>query len=182
MAKRTDASRTDAGAGTPATASLLTHGIHFTGHHYEHDADATNFGREAAEKLGLDPERVFKTLLASADGELVVAIVPVIRQLDLKALAAAVGAKKAIMADPKVAERKTGYVVGGISPIGQKTSLPTVIDESAQLFDTVFVSGGRRGFDIELAPSDLRLATAASFAAIAKAGREPSEPRSHRTL
>ena len=171
MAKRTDAGRADAGAGTPATARLLKAGIRFTGHHYEHDATATSFGLEAAEKLGLDPEQVFKTLLADVDGELVVAIVPVTGQLDLKALAAALSAKKAVMADPKTAERKTGYVVGGISPIGQKTPLPTVIDESAQLFDTIFVSGGRRGFDIELAPGDLQLATTASFAAIARAGR-----------
>ena len=143
-------------------------GIRFTPHLYAHDPAATNFGLEAAEKLELDPDRVFKTLLADADGQLVVGIVPVTGQLDLKALAAAVGAKKAVMADPKLAERKTGYVVGGISPIGQKTAHPTVIDETAELFDTVFVSGGRRGFDIELTPADLAAVTAGSFAAIGR--------------
>lgn len=159
----------DAGAGTPATVRLVRDGIPFTPHLYPHDPAATNFGLEAAEKLRLDPATVFKTLLADADGILVVGIVPVTGQLDLKALASAVGAKRAVMADPKVAERKTGYVVGGISPIGQKTPLTTVIDESALLFDTVFVSGGRRGFDLELAPADLQRSTSATFAAIARA-------------
>ena len=164
MAKKTN----EHGAGTPATLALTTAGIHFTPHLYQHDAAATNFGLEAAEKLQLDPDRVFKTLLADADGQLVVGIVPVTGTLDLKALAAAVGAKKAVMADPKLAERKTGYVVGGISPIGQKTAHRTVIDESAILFDTVFVSGGRRGFDIELSPDDLAAVTAGSFAPIGR--------------
>ena len=159
----------DAGAGTPATVALTAAGIHFTPHPYAHDAGVVNFGQEAADKLGLDPAQVFKTLLVDADGALVVGVVPVTGQLDLKALAATVGAKKAVMADPTLAERKTGYVVGGISPIGQKTSLTTVIDETAMLFDTVFVSGGRRGFDIELAPADLASVTGAVFAAI---GRE----------
>jgi Cys-tRNA(Pro)/Cys-tRNA(Cys) deacylase len=157
-----------ADAGTPATAQLTRAGIAFTPHRYEHDPAATNYGLEAAEKLGLEPERVFKTLLADVDGRLVVGIVPVTGQLDLKALAASVGARKAIMADPRIAERKTGYVVGGISPIGQKSDLETVIDASAALFDTVFVSGGRRGLDIELAPADLQRATGAVFAAIAR--------------
>ena len=112
---------------------------------------------------------MFKTLLADADGALVVGVVPVAGQLDLKALASAVGAKKAVMADPARAERKTGYVLGGISPVGQKSALTTVIDESALLHDTVFVSGGRRGLDIELAPSDLARAASATFAAIARA-------------
>lgn len=156
------------GAGTPATVALTTAGIAFTPHLYQHDAAVLNFGLEAAEKLQLDPEQVFKTLLADADGHLVVGIVPVTGTLDLKALATAVGAKKAVMADPKLAERKTGYVVGGISPIGQKTALRTVIDETAILFDTVFVSGGRRGFDIELSPHDLAQVTAGSFAPIAR--------------
>lgn len=163
--------RPDAG-GTPATVALTHAGIRFTAHHYPHDTTnggaAAGYGLEAADQLGLDPDRVFKTLLADADGTLVVAIVPVSGQLDLKALAAAVGAKKAVMADPAIAERKTGYVLGGISPIGQKTRLATVLDETAALFDTVFVSGGRRGFDIELSPADLITATAAVVAPVGR--------------
>lgn len=162
------AKKADVGAGTPATVALTRAGVEFVPHLYEHDSAATNFGLEAAEKLGLDPERVFKTLLADADGMLVVGIVPVTGLLDLKALAHAVGAKKAVMADPQLAERKTGYVVGGISPVGQKTRLTTVIDETAELSETVFVSGGRRGFDIELTPADLAMVTNGTFAAIAR--------------
>ena len=156
-------------AGTPATVALAAAGIPFTAHAYEHDPANTNFGLEAASALGLDPEQVFKTLLADVDGALVVGIVPVTGKLDLKALAAAVGGKKAEMADPKLAERRTGYVVGGISPIGQKIAHPTVLDETAELFDTVFVSGGRRGLDLELAPADLVRVTGATIAAIARA-------------
>lgn len=156
-------------AGTPATVALAAAGIPFTTHAYEHDPANTNFGLEAASALGLDPEQVFKTLLADVDGALVVGIVPVTGKLDLKALAAAVGGKKAEMADPKLAERRTGYVVGGISPIGQKIAHPTVLDETAELFDTVFVSGGRRGLDLELAPADLVRVTGATIAAIARA-------------
>ena len=154
--------------GTPATVALTAAGIAFTPHAYEHDAAITNFGLEAASALNLDPEQVFKTLLADVDGALVVAIVPVTGKLDLKALASAVGGKKAEMADPIVAQRKTGYVVGGISPIGQKTRHPTVLDETAELFDTIFVSGGKRGFDIELAPGDLLAVTGGTTAAIAR--------------
>lgn len=154
--------------GTPATVALTAAGIAFTPHAYEHDAANTNFGLEAASALGLDAERVFKTLLADVDGTLTVAIVPVTGKLDLKALAAAVGGKKAEMADAKIAERKTGYVVGGISPIGQKTRHRTVLDETAELFDTIYVSGGRRGFDIELAPADLLAITGGIVAAIAR--------------
>jgi len=154
--------------GTPATVALTAAGIPFAPHAYEHDAANTNFGLEAASALGLDPERVFKTLLADVDGALTVAIVPVTGKLDLKALAAAVGGKKAEMADPRLAERKTGYVVGGISPIGQKNRHATVLDETAELFDTVFVSGGRRGFDTELAPGDLLSATGGFTAPIAR--------------
>lgn len=165
MAKRADASS----AGTPATLALIRAGVAFTPHAYEHDPRAVAYGLEAAEKLGLDPDRVFKTLLADVDGALAVGIVPVAMQLDLKALAAALGGKRAEMADPKVAERKTGYVVGGISPIGQKTALPTVLDESAILCDTVYVSGGRRGLDLELAPDDLVAVTGARYAPIARA-------------
>jgi Cys-tRNA(Pro)/Cys-tRNA(Cys) deacylase len=155
-------------AGTPATAALAALGVGFTPHSYEHLPGAVGYGLEAAEALDVDPNRVFKTLLADADGTLVVAIVPVTGQLDLKALAAAVGAKRAGMADPALAERKTGYVVGGISPIGQKTRLRTVLDESASAFPTVFVSGGRRGFDIELDPAHLVAVTDGKLAAISR--------------
>ena len=155
--------------GTPATVALVHAGIPFTPHAYAHEAGSTSFGLEAAGKLGVDAGRVFKTLLTDVDGRLVVGVVPVTGQLDLKALAVAVGAKRAVMADPSLAERKTGYVVGGISPIGQKSRLTTVVDESALGFDTVFVSGGRRGFDIELTPADLARAASAVFAAIARA-------------
>jgi Cys-tRNA(Pro)/Cys-tRNA(Cys) deacylase len=157
-----------AGPATPATVALSASGIPFTAHTYVHDPAASHYGLEAATALQLDPDRVFKTLLAEADGRLVVGIVPVTGMLDLKSLAAAVGAKKAAMADPALAERKTGYVVGGISPIGQKTLLPTVLDETATLFGTIFVSGGRRGFDIELAPDDLLRITAGLVADIAR--------------
>ena len=163
MAKRTDAS-----AGTPATVALTRAGIRFTAHAYEHDPRAAAYGLEAAEKLGIEPARVFKTLLATVDGALAVAIVPVADQLDLKSLAAALGGKRAEMADPAVAERKTGYVVGGISPIGQKTTLPTVLDDTAILCETVFVSGGRRGLDLELAPDDLLAVTGGRYAPIAR--------------
>jgi len=155
-------------AGTPATVTLTAAGIHFVERAYDHDPANRNFGEEAASVLGLDAQQVFKTLMVEVDGQLTVAIVPVTGKLDLGALAAAVHGKRAVMADPAVAERKTGYLVGGISPIGQKTALPTVLDETAELFDTVFVSGGRRGFDIELAPSDLIAITAATVAAIAR--------------
>ncbi|NYF11213.1 Cys-tRNA(Pro)/Cys-tRNA(Cys) deacylase [Leifsonia sp. AK011] len=155
-------------AGTPATVALTAAGIPFTAHAYEHDPANTNFGLEAAAALELDPEQVFKTLLADVDGKLVVGIVPVTGKLDLKALAAAVGGKRAEMADPKLAERRTGYVVGGISPIGQKTVHPTVLDETAELYDTIFVSGGSRGLDLELAPADLVRITDATIAPIAK--------------
>jgi Cys-tRNA(Pro)/Cys-tRNA(Cys) deacylase len=155
-------------AGTPATVALTAMGIEFAVHPYEHDPSAPSYGLEAAEALGVEPERVFKTLLADTDVGIVVGVVPVTGMLDLKALAAAVGAKRASMADPAVAERRTGYVVGGISPIGQKTAHVTVVDETAQLFDTVFVSGGKRGLDIELSPADLLGATDAAFAPIAK--------------
>lgn len=155
-------------AGTPATVALNAAGIPFTPHVYEHDPANRNFGEEAATALGLDPEQVFKTLMVDVDGQLAVAVVPVTGKLDLGALAAAVHGKRATMADPAVAERRTGYLVGGISPIGQKTPLTTVVDETVELFDTIFVSGGRRGFDIELAPSDLVAITSATVAAIAR--------------
>ena len=141
--------------GTPATVALERAGVAFTQHAYEHDPAATSYGMEAAEVLGLDPATVFKTLLAEVDGRLVVAIVPVTGQLDLKALAASVGGKRAAMADPAVAERSTGYVVGGISPIGQRKRLTTVLDATALDQPTVYVSGGKRGLDLGLDPRDL---------------------------
>lgn len=156
-------------AGTPATVALTRAGIPFTVHAYDHDPTATSYGLEAAEALRLDPATVFKTLLADVDGRLVVGIVPVAGQLDLKALAAAVGGKKASLADPAVAERVTGYVVGGISPIGQKRPLETVLDVSAHDHGQVYVSGGRRGLDVGLAPGDLERVTGATSAAIARA-------------
>ena len=141
--------------GTPATVALTEAGIPHTVHAYPHDPRSTSYGLEAAEALGLDPARVHKTLMASVDGRLTVAIVPVAGQLDLKALARAVGGSKAVMADPAVAQRVTGYVVGGISPIGQRRAHPTVLDERALDWPTIFVSGGKRGLDLELAPADL---------------------------
>ncbi len=155
-------------SGTPATVALRAAGIAFAEHEYVHDPTAPSYGLAAAAALGVEPDRVFKTLLAEVDGRVVVGVVPVTAQLDLKALATAAGGKRAAMADPALAQRRTGYVVGGISPIGQKTPTPTVLDETAELWDTVFVSGGRRGFDLELAPADLVVATAATIAAIAR--------------
>ncbi|MCD2442409.1 Cys-tRNA(Pro) deacylase [Agromyces sp. SYSU K20354] len=168
MTKRSDAASATSAA-TPATLALTRAGIPFTARSYDHDPRAAAYGLEAAEKLGVEPDRVFKTLLASIDGELAVGIVPVALQLDLKALANALGGKRAEMADPKVAERKTGYIVGGISPIGQKTALPTVLDESAILSETILVSGGRRGLDLELSPDDLIAVTSGRYAPIARA-------------
>ncbi|MFP5290747.1 MAG: Cys-tRNA(Pro) deacylase [Actinomycetes bacterium] len=160
--------RSQGGPGTPATVALTAAGIPFTPRAYAHDASVTAYGLEAAAALGVEPERVFKTLLAEADGRLVVGVVPVSSLLDLKALAGVVGAKRAAMAAPELAERKTGYVVGGISPIGQKTALATVVDETALLWETVLVSGGRRGFDLELAPEDLLRATGGVLGDIAR--------------
>ena len=139
---------------TPAVVALDAAGIAYTIHEYERGEDLRDFGREAAVALGLDHDQVFKTLVVVADEELVVAIVPVSCQLSMKRVAAAVGAKKAVMCEPARAERSSGYIVGGISPIGQRRPLRTVVDESAELFDVVYVSGGRRGMDIGLAPSD----------------------------
>lgn len=138
-------------------------------HHYDHDAgNAVGYGLEAAQVLGLPAEQVYKTLMTSVDGVLTVAVVPVSGRLDLKALASAVGGKKATMADPAAAERATGYVLGGISPLGQRAPHPTVVDETVELFDEVYVSGGRRGLDIGLAPADLVALTAAVLADIAR--------------
>ena len=162
------AKRTRGDGGTPATVALTAAGIAFTARPYAHDPAAASYGLEAADALGVDPARVFKTLLVDAEKGLAVGIVPVDRQLDLKALATALGVKRVQMADPDDAERATGYVVGGISPIGQKRSLPTVVDSSASEQDTVYVSGGRRGLDIGLTPADLIKITTASTASIAR--------------
>jgi Cys-tRNA(Pro)/Cys-tRNA(Cys) deacylase len=138
-------------------------------HSYEHDPKAASYGLEAAEKLGLNPQQVFKTLLASTEkGELLVAVVPVVGTLDLKALAHAAGAKKAEMADPAAAQRSTGYLLGGISPLGQKKRLRTFIDQSAEAFATIYVSAGRRGLEVELAPAVLAEQTKAIFAPVGR--------------
>lgn len=156
-----------ASSGTPATAALAAAGVPFTLHPYIHDPAAESYGLEAAEVLGVDPARVFKTLMVDVEGKLAVGIVPVSGTLDLKAIAAALGSKKASMADPKAAERRTGYVLGGISPLGQRQSSPTVLDESALAHPTILVSGGRRGLDIELSPEDLVRLSDARVAPIA---------------
>lgn len=140
---------------TPAVRALDAAGISYTIHEYDRGDDVHDFGREAAQALGLSVDEVFKTLVVDADGELVVAVVPVGCQLSMKRIAAAVGAKRALMCEPSRAERSSGYVVGGISPVGQRRALRTVVDETVELFDTVYVSGGRRGMDIGLAPADL---------------------------
>lgn len=155
-------------SGTPATVALAAAGVPFTQHAYEHDPGAGSFGLEAAEVLGLPPEQVFKTLVVDSGSGLAVAVVPVAGQLDLKALASALGVKRVTMADPAAAQRSSGYVVGGISPIGQKRPLPTVLDESAELFDVVYVSGGRRGLDLGLSPTDLLRVTGAVVADIGR--------------
>jgi Cys-tRNA(Pro)/Cys-tRNA(Cys) deacylase len=140
---------------TPAINELDAAGIAYTLHEYERGEELHHFGIEAAAKLGLDPDQVFKTLLVTADGDQAVAIVPVSTKVGLKQVARALGAKRAEMCDPTVAERITGYVRGGISPFGQKKRLRTVVDEMATAFDTVYVSGGRRGLDIGISPGDL---------------------------
>jgi Cys-tRNA(Pro)/Cys-tRNA(Cys) deacylase len=155
-----------AGRGTTATVALERAGIAFTVHEYAHDPRAASYGREASEALGVSADRVFKTLIASVDGDLVAGVVPAAGQLDLKALAAAAGGKRAVMAEVAAAERATGYVAGGISPVGQRKRLPVVLDASALAFGTVFCSGGRRGLEIELAPGDLVRAARATVASI----------------
>lgn len=155
--------------GTPATVALTRAGIGFTLHEYPHDPRAASYGLEAAEALGLDPARVFKTLVASVDGRLAVAVVPVSGQLDLKALARALGGSRAAMAEQAAAERATGYVAGGISPVGQKRAHPTVVDSTALDHPSVFVSAGRRGLDLEIAPADLVAVTGAT---VDRVGRE----------
>lgn len=155
---------------TPATKFLDKAGTVYTLHRYEHDAQAESYGSEAADKLGLDPGQVFKTLLARTESdELLVAVVPVSGQLDLKLLARAAKVKKTGMADPAAAQRSTGYLLGGISPLGQKKALRTFIDASAQRWPQIYISAGRRGLEIALAPADLARHTRASFADIGKA-------------
>ena len=156
---------------TPATKALERAKLPVRTHAYVHDPTHESYGLEAAQALGLDPATVFKTLVADVDGTLTVAIVPVERQLDLKALAQAAKGKRARMADVKQAERATGYVAGGISPLGQRRPLPTVLDESALRHPAVYVSGGRRGLELELAPGDLRRLTRATVAPISAAPR-----------
>ena len=152
--------------GTPATALLAREGIVFTLHPYEHDPRAQTYGEEAAAALGVEPARIFKTLIATVDGTLACAVVPVAGRLDLKGFAAAIGGKRAELAEPAAAARATGYVVGGISPIGQKARLQVVVDESATGFETVYVSAGKRGLQVELRPADLVQVTDARLAPI----------------
>jgi Cys-tRNA(Pro)/Cys-tRNA(Cys) deacylase len=143
-------------------------GIAYSRHPYDHDPATASYGLEAAEALGVEPARVLKTLLVDTGKGLAVGVVPVDGQLDLNAVAAALGVKTVTMADPAAAERSTGYVVGGISPVGQKRALPTVLDDTAYAFDVVYVSGGRRGFDIGLSPTDLASVTRAVRARIGR--------------
>ncbi|KUJ34339.1 Cys-tRNA(Pro)/Cys-tRNA(Cys) deacylase YbaK [Streptomyces sp. MBT84] len=166
MAKKTKKQQP---GGTPATVALTSAGVEFTVHSYEHDPSHPSYGEEAAEAMGVSPDRVFKTLVADVDGALVVGVVPVAGSLDLKALATAVGGKRAAMADPTLAERTTGYVRGGISPVGQRKKLRTVVDDSASSHATICVSAGRRGLEVELAPDDLARVTEAILAPIARA-------------
>ena len=162
-----------AGRGTTATVALERAGIPFTVHEYAHDPRAASYGREAAAALGVPAERVFKTLIAAVDGNLVAGVVPVEGQLDLKALALAAGGKRAVMAEVAAAERATGYVAGGISPVGQRKRLPVVLDASALGFGTVFCSAGRRGLEIEIAPADLVRAANATVASIGSGAGTP---------
>ncbi len=157
---------------TPAVQAAQKAGISFRLHEYDHDPGADSYGDEAAAKLGVDPDRVFKTIVAAGDdGRLAVAVLPVSSRLDLKRFAKILGARKEAMADKKEVERATGYVLGGVSPLGQKKRLRTVIDDSAERHDTLYVSAGRRGLQMELAPRDLAALTGAGFEAVARPGR-----------
>lgn len=141
--------------------------IPFTLHPYDHDPRSQAYGEEAAEALGVEPNRIFKTLIASVEGRLACAVVPVATRLDLKAFAAVLGGKRAELADPAAAARATGYVVGGISPLGHRSRLKVVVDASAARFETVYVSAGKRGLQVQLAPADLVRAADAVLAPIA---------------
>jgi Cys-tRNA(Pro)/Cys-tRNA(Cys) deacylase len=154
--------------GTRATEQLARLGIQHLLHRYSHDPRRGSYGQEASEALGVPPDRVFKTLVADVDGQLTVAVVPVAASLDLKALAAAVGGKKAAMADPARAEKASGYVTGGIAPVGLRRPLPVVVDETALGHRTVFCSAGQRGLEVELAPTDLIAVTGARTASIGR--------------
>lgn len=155
--------------GTPATVVLDRARVSYALHPYPHDSRATSYGEEAAELLGVDPRRMFKTLIAAVDTRLVCAVVPVAGRLNLKALAGAAGGRRAELADPAKAQRATGYVLGGISPLGHKSAVAVVADTSITEFDTVFVSAGKRGLQLELAPADLLRLSNASTASIAAA-------------
>lgn len=159
------------GGSTPAVRELAAAGVSFTEHPYPHDPDHPSYGLEAAQALGLEPSTVFKTLVADVDTALTVAVVPVTASLNLKALARACSAKKATLADPATAQRATGYVIGGISPLGQRVRHRTVVDASAAGLHVMYVSGGRRGFDIGLAPADLIALTDAIVADVAAPAR-----------
>lgn len=157
--------------GTPATVALTKASIAFTIHQYDHDPRSASYGLEAAAALGLAPALVFKTLIATVDGTPAVAIVPVTGSLDLKLLASTLRGRRAELADAALAQRLTGYVLGGISPVGQRKALVTVLDESAQSLETIYVSGGRRGLDLGIAPADLLAITSGQYAPIARAER-----------
>ena len=166
MAKR---DRTSGGRATPATVLLERSGRRFLLHAYTHDPRSVSFGDEAAAALDVSPSRVFKTLVVDTGGGLGVAVVPVALRLDLKALAAVLGAKRAVMADAGAVERVTGYVLGGVSPLGQRSRLPTVVDRSALEHTTIYVSAGRRGLEVELDPTDLIELTAAFTGSVSRA-------------
>lgn len=154
---------------TPGVFAAKRAGVDYAVHEYDHDPKAESYGLEAAEKLGVDPAAVFKTLVIEIDsGEMAVAVVPVMRNLDLKAVAGVLGAKRAKLGDPQKIQRITGYVLGGVSPLGQKRVLRTVIDDTARTLDRIYVSGGRRGLDISLSPEDLAALTQGDFAAIGR--------------
>ena len=153
--------------GTPATVALDRARVSYTLHPYAHDSRAGSYGEEAAALLGIDPRRMFKTLIAAVDGRLVCAVVPVASRLDLKALASAAGGRRAELADPAKAQRATGYVLGGISPLGHKSPMPVLVDSSVTGFDTVYVSAGKRGLQVQLPPAELLRLSGARTAPIA---------------